>query len=86
MLTLKAGGGAGAVRGVVTVNSGATLSLAANNALGYNNNGTQVTQVNINGGTVNTLISPGQPGDEGYLTSFSLTGGTLAYAGDGTNG
>lgn len=75
-LALARGGGAGAVRGVVTVNSGATLNLTANNALGYSA-GSQVTTVNINGGTVNTI---GTPGDEGYLTSFNLTGGTLAYA------
>lgn len=79
-LALARGGGAGAVRGVVTVNSGATLNLTANNALGYNA-GQQVTTLNINGGTVSVT---GNQGDEGYLTSFNLTGGTLAYA--STNG
>ncbi len=62
---------------MITVNSGATLTLAANNALGYNSDGSQVTLVNINGGTVNALIGAG---NEGYRTSFSLTGGTLADA------
>lgn len=82
-LILNAGGGAGAVRGVVTVNPGATLTLGVNNALGYTP-GTQVTTLNINGGTVNTT---GALGDEGYVTSFNLTGGTLAYTGtNGTNG
>ncbi len=76
-LTLNAGGGSGAVRGVVNVNSGATLLLSVNNALGYNA-GSQVTTVNINGGTVNTT---GALSDEGYITSFNLTGGTLAYTG-----
>ena len=76
-LTLNNGGGAGAIRGVVTVGPGATLLLNANNALGYNA-GTQVTTLNINGGTVNTTAGEG---NEGFLTSFSLTGGTLAYAG-----
>ena len=76
-LILKAGGGAGAVRGALTVNPGATLTLGSNNNLGYTA-GTQVTTLNINGGTVNTT---GALGDEGYLTSFNLTGGTLAYTG-----
>ena len=76
-LALGAGGGAGAVRGVLTVNPGATLNLTAGNALGYTA-GTQVTTLNINGGTVNT---PTALGDEGFLTSFNLTGGTLAYTG-----
>ena len=76
-LNLNAGGGNGAVRGVVTVNSGATLLLSVNNALGYTA-GSQVTLVNINGGTVNTT---GALSDEGYLTSYNLTGGTLAYTG-----
>ena len=76
-LQLNAGGGNGGVRNVVTVNSGATLSLNVNNALGYNAGG-QVTAVNINGGTVTTT---GPLSDEGYRTSFNLTGGTLAYVG-----
>ncbi len=80
-LKLNSGGGAGAVRGVVTVNSGATLSLNVNNALGYSA-GSQVTTLNINGGTVSVT---GALGDEGYLTSFNLTGGTLAYAGSNVN-
>ena len=75
-LILGNGGGAGAVRGVVNVNSGATLTLGVNNALGYNA-GTQVTTLNINGGLVNVS---GNNGDEGFITSFNLTGGTLAYA------
>ena len=75
-LTLSQSGSAGTVQGVVTVNSGATLSLNAGNALGYTA-GTQVTTVNINGGTVSVN---GALGNEGYLTSFNLTGGTLAYA------
>lgn len=79
-LALARGGGAGAIRGVVTVNSGATLNLTVNNALGYNA-GQQVTTLNINGGTVSVT---GNQGDEGYLTSFNLTGSTLAYA--STNG
>ncbi len=70
-LQLNAGGGAGGVRGIVTVNTGATLLLNVNNALGYTA-GTQVATLNINGGTVNTT---GALGDEGFITSFNLTGG-----------
>ncbi len=76
-LTLAAGGGAGGVRGAVTINSGATLLLTVNNALGYSA-GSQITTLNINGGTVTTDAAHT---DEGYLTSFNLTGGTLAYTG-----
>ena len=75
-LTLNNGGGAGAVRGALTVNSGATLTLNVNNALGYTA-GTQVTTLFVNGGTVNVN---GNQGDEGYITAFNLTGGTMAYA------
>lgn len=71
-LTLAAGGSAGAVRGAVTVNSGATLNLTAADALGYTA-GTQVTAINVNGGTVNSSA-----GNQGYLTSFNLTGGAVA--------
>ncbi len=80
-LQLNFGGqGYGGIRGVVTVNTGGTLLLNANNALGYNSatTGNSVYQVNINGGTVTTS---GALGDEGYNTNFNLTGGTLAYAG-----
>ena len=59
------------------MNAGATLTLGINNALGYTA-GTQVTTLNINGGSVNTT---GALRDEGLLTSFNLTGGTLAYTG-----
>ena len=52
-LALGAGGGSGVLRGAVTINTGATLSLNGNNALGYSS-GTQVTVLNINGGTVTT--------------------------------
>ncbi len=77
-LVLNNGGGSGVVRGVLTVNTGATLNLAANNALGYTA-GQQVATLNINGGTVNTTSTAGV--NEGFVTSFNLTGGTLAYTG-----
>ena len=77
-LALNAGGGSGTVMGSVTVSSGAILSLTATDALGYSS-GSTVTAVNVNGGTVNISST----GNEGYLTSFNLTGGTLRSTGGG---
>ncbi len=66
-------GGTGAIRGSVTVNSGATLLITAQDALGYNS-GTKVDTLVIAGGTVTHNAS-------GNLTlanvAVSLTGGTL---------
>lgn len=66
-------GGTGAIRGSVTVNSGATLLITAQDALGYNS-GTKVDTLVIAGGTVTHQAS-------GNLTlanvAVSLTGGTL---------
>ncbi len=82
-LTLAAGGGAGGVRGPVTVNPGATLSLTATDALGYTA-GTQVTTLNVNGGTVdNAALSASGNRNQGYRTSFNLTGGTMINSGGG---
>ncbi len=71
-LALNKGGGAGTVQGVVTVNTGATLALTAGDALGYNA-GVQVSTINVNGGSVTASA-----GNQGYLTSFNLTGGTVS--------
>ena len=83
-LTLAAGGGAGTLRGPVTVNAGATLSLTGTDALGYTA-GTQVTTLNVNGGTVDNA-APTASGNrnQGYRTSFNLTGGTLSSSGGGS--
>ena len=70
----------GDTRGIVTVNAGGTLNLTASNALGYTS-GAQLPLINVNGGTVNTATAVG---NEGYLTGFTLTGGTVNYAGSGT--
>lgn len=80
-LTLAAGGGAGAIRGAVTVNPGANLILAATDALGYTA-GTQVTTLNINGGRVDNIVASGNR-NQGFRTSLNLTGGTLANSGGG---
>ena len=78
-LSLNAGGGTGAARGVVTVNPGATLTLAATDALGYTSTAVAITTLNVNGGTVNNTTA----GNEGFLASFNLTGGTVSSTGGG---
>jgi len=79
-LALAAGGAAGTVRGVVTINPGATLNLSAGDALGYNSDGSQVTTLNINGGTVNITAAY----NEGYSTNVTLAGGTLSTSNSGS--
>ena len=64
--------GTGVIRGVVTVNSGATLQLASANALGYNT-GVRVKTVNINGGLLEDVVN----GDQGFNQTYNLTGGTM---------
>ncbi len=77
-LALGAGGGTAAVQGAITINTSAILNLTATDALGYSA-GTSVTQLNVNGGTVNNAVG----GNNGYLTSFNLTGGTVTSTGGG---
>ena len=69
----------------MTVNAGGTLNLTntSGNVLGYTS-GTQVPLINVNGGTVNAGTAAAPVGNEGYLTAFTLTGGTVNYAGSGT--
>lgn len=85
-LVLSAGGGAGAVRGTITVNSGAQLNLSFADSLGFNNDATRVSTINVVGGTVNNTVS----GNQGYRTNFNLTGATMSSTGGGaynfTNG
>ena len=82
-LDLIEGSGTGNVRGTISVNPGATLLLGANNALGYTA-GVCVTTVYINGGTM-TSAGGGNATDQGYFTSFVLTGGTVNYSGTAAN-
>ncbi len=82
-LNLATSSGNGTVRGIVTVNSGGTLNLTASNALGYTS-GAQVPVINVNGGTVNAGTATTAVGNEGYITGFSLTGGSVNYAASGT--
>ncbi|MBW8780515.1 MAG: autotransporter-associated beta strand repeat-containing protein [Verrucomicrobia bacterium] len=72
-LTLASGGAAGTVRGTLTINSGATVNLTVQDALGYGA-GTKVDTINIVGGTLNNAINA----NNGYQTNFVLTGGTMA--------
>lgn len=68
--------GAGIIRGALTINPGALVVATTANAFGYNS-GTSVTAANINGGTLNTTAA----GDQGFNTTFNLTGGTLTSNG-----
>ena len=84
-LALGTGGGTGAIRGVLTINSGSAVNLASGDALGYSS-GLRVDTVNINGGTLTDL-----GGNQGFSTNFHLTGGTMAaiagtYHFDSVNG
>ena len=87
-LALPAGstGGAGIVVGALTVNNGATVNLTGNNALGFTA-GQSVTTVNVNlGGTIsNTFAGSPSTSNQGFLTSFNLTGGTVSSVGGSFN-
>jgi len=76
-LVLGAGGGSGAIQGMVTINSGATLKATATDALGYNS-GAQVSTLNVAG-----VLDNGVNGNEGYRTNIILTGGTMTSSGGG---
>jgi len=78
-LVLAKGGSAGAIAGAMTINPGATVSLMAGDALGYGG-GSSTTPVNIIGGTLDNATT----GNEGYITSFNLTGGTMSSSGGGS--
>jgi autotransporter-associated beta strand protein len=72
VLVLSAGGGSGSIRGTLNINPAATVNLTVWDALGYTA-GACVSTVNIYGGT---LTNSG--GNEGYRTTFNLTGGTMS--------
>lgn len=50
------GGGTGAIRGVATVNSGATLRLNTGDATGYNTGADRVDTIHLNGGTLDISV------------------------------
>src|ERR1035437_9409618 len=70
------GGATGFLRGVVTVNSGATLNLSRADAVGYTA-GLCVDTLNVIGGTVANTSG----GNEGFLMNINLTGGTVTSTG-----
>ena len=76
-LTLANGGTAGVIRGTLTINSGALVKLSASDALGWGSNATAVTQINLNGGTLDEAFNA----SKGYLASLTLTGGTMSSSG-----
>jgi len=82
VLSLGFGGGAGTIRGTVTVASGAQLESTANDAAGYTA-GTKLDVVNLTGnGTLAALTHT--TGNFGWGTTFNLTGAIMQTNG-GTN-
>lgn len=78
-VNLNNGGSSGTLRGNVTVNSGAVLQLNAGDAIGYSS-GNEVTNINLNGGTVNNVVNANQA----YNCTFNLAGGTMSSSGGGS--
>ena len=72
----SANDGNGAIRGNLTINSGATVIASQQNQLGYSS-GIETTGLNIIGGTFNNTST----GDQGWGTTVNLTGGTLTTNG-----
>lgn len=77
-LNLNTGGSTGTIRGTLTINSGATVKLNATDALGFTS-GVSVTTVNVNGGTIDNTVA----GNNSFLASYVLTGGTMSSTGGG---
>ena len=75
-----------ALRGTVTVNSGATLSVAGAAWVGFGNGGAKITTVNVNGGTVsstaNTCFITGATVN---LTSGTWSGGDFHWVNTAIN-
>lgn len=78
VLNLGAGGGAGTVRGALSISSGATVNTTVSDALGFSI-GAQVATVNVNGGTFNNSTANNQ----GFSTNFNMTGGAVTSTGGG---
>lgn len=76
-LALNYGGTAAAIPGPLTINPGATVSLTAANALGWQS-GWSVTSITNNGGTLDNALASA---NNGYLTTFYLSGGTVTGSG-----
>lgn len=78
-LALGTGGAAGAVRGALTVNAGATVHSVSGDSLGYTADATRVSTLTLNGGTFDNATGANQ----GYSTNVVMTGGTLSSTGGG---
>jgi fibronectin-binding autotransporter adhesin len=71
-LTLNTGGASGTLQGPLTINPGATVLTAVNNAIGYS--GTYwVRNITINGGVLTTAVAT----DNGWGTTINMTAGTM---------
>ncbi|MEZ0274239.1 MAG: beta strand repeat-containing protein, partial [Roseimicrobium sp.] len=73
ILNLSAGGWAGAINGVLTINAGGTVKGTVDDALGWGDAGARVTVVNVNGG----IFESTSIGNQGRSQTWNLTGGTL---------
>ena len=74
------GGPTGCIRGILTVNSGATLLLTATNGLGYFD-GEKINNVTLNNGTIAVPASASATLDQGWGVAYTLNGGTLSSNG-----
>jgi autotransporter-associated beta strand protein len=70
----KSSSGAGTIRGTATVAAGATLRLDTGDATGYNTDGTRLSLINLNGGTLNVNTTSNET--LGSAT-INMTGGLI---------
>ena len=77
VLSYGSGSGYGTIIGTLNINPGATVVLNSQDALGWRRPGTQVSNVNIDGGVIYNAGNT-----QAYTTNFYLTGGTMS----GSNG
>jgi len=82
-LTLTVGGGTGAIRGDLTVNSGATVEATATDAFGYSG-GSKVTNVTVDGGTIINSIGSSN-GNLGWANDYTLSDGALLTSNGGVS-
>jgi autotransporter-associated beta strand protein len=79
ILDLTGGGGmGGAIRGTVTVNSGATLRLSTGDATGYAGGANALTTINLAGGTLNVNTTSNQTLGSSVI---NMTGGSITGVG-----
>jgi len=79
-LALTGGGGsAGTIRGIVNVNTGATLRLSANDVTGYSTGVDRISTINLNYGTMHIATDASIPGNNQTLGSatINMTGGRI---------